>query len=48
MNLSENDAWILSRRRSYSVKPTNSIQPKMWLHMLTVSFVHQNMLGRQF
>lgn len=44
INLSLNGAWIFSRQRSYSVRPKKSIQPKMWLHMFTVSFVHQNML----
>lgn len=44
INLSLNGAWIFNRQRSYRVRPKKSIQPKMWLHMFTVSFVHQNML----
>jgi len=42
--LSLNGAWIFRRQRSYRVRPKKSIQPKMWLHIFTVSFVHQNML----
>lgn len=44
ITLSLKGACIFSRQRSYRVRPKKSIHPKMWLHMFTVSFVHQNIL----
>lgn len=42
--LSPKGAWIFSRHKSYRVRPKNNIHPNMWLHIFTVSFVHQNIL----